>query len=162
MIETEHPVHIDRAALEAKLKRLARLYQDGPIDDRRYEQDRDAIRAQLTKATIPLPFADLSSIATLLGDLPGLLKEATNEERRAVLVQLVDQVYLTHDAVLGIRPTLRAWPLMHAVYAQFLTVSLGGPGGYPAAIFRTLPPIRTFEDLLQKAGLRNVYGPPTA
>ncbi len=32
----------------------------------------------------------------------------------------VDQVYLKHGAVLGIRPTLRAWPLMHAVYAQSL------------------------------------------
>jgi hypothetical protein len=120
MIETEHPAHIDHAALEAKLKRLARLYQDGLIDDTRYERDRDAIRAQLSTAMMPLPYADLGVVATLLGDIPRLLKEATNEERRAVLIQLVDQVYLTHDAVLGIRPTLRAWPLMHAVYAQFL------------------------------------------
>lgn len=45
-------------------------------------------------------------------------KEATTEERRTVLVQLVNQVYLKHDALLGIRPTLRAWPLMHAVYVH--------------------------------------------
>ena len=119
-IATEHPEQIDRAGLEAKLKRLARLYQDGLIDDKRYEHDRDEIRSQLAKATMPLPFADLGTVATVLDDLPGLLKEATTEERRAVLVQLVDQVYLKHDAVLGIRPTLRAWPLMHAVYTHFL------------------------------------------
>src|SRR6266545_4586183 len=47
-------------------------------------------------------------------------EEATTEERRAILVHLVDQVYLKHGAVLGIRPTLCAWPLMHAVYAQSL------------------------------------------
>jgi len=119
-IAAEHSGQGDRLALEAKLKRLARLYQDGLIDDATYERDRDAIRAKLTSATTSLPFADLGIVANLLGDLPGLLNEATNEERRAILVQLVDQVYLKHDAVLGIRPTLRAWPLMHALYAQFL------------------------------------------
>jgi hypothetical protein len=90
------------------------------IDDSTYERDRDAIRTKLASATVSLPFADLGTVAALLNDLPELLKEATNEERRAVLVQLVDQVYLRHDAVLGIRPTLRAWPLMQAVYAEFL------------------------------------------
>ena len=90
------------------------------IDDAAYARDRDAIRAQLALAPTVLPFADLPTVARLLGELPELLGEATIEERRAVLVQLVDQVYLRHDAVLGIRPTLRAWPLMHAVYAQFL------------------------------------------
>jgi hypothetical protein len=119
-IASEHPDQIDRAALEAKLKRLARLYQDGMIDDTAYERDRDAIRSKLTTASTSLPFADLCTVATGLGDFPALLNEATTEERRAVLVQLVDQVYLKHDAVLGIRPTLRAWPLMHAVYAQSL------------------------------------------
>ena len=106
--------------LEAKLKRLARLYQDGLLDDASYERNRDSLRAQLSAPPAPLPFADLHMVATLLGDLPTLLNEATLEEGRAVLVQLIDQVYVRHDAVLGIRPTLRAWPLMHAVYAQFL------------------------------------------
>jgi site-specific DNA recombinase len=120
LMEVDHPAQGDRAALEAKLKRLARLYQDGMIDDTAYERDRDAIRAKLTIASPSLPLTDLRPVATLLGNLPELLKEATTEERRAILVQLVDQVYLKHGAVLGIRPTLRAWPLMHAVYAQSL------------------------------------------
>jgi len=90
------------------------------IDDTAYERDRDVIRAKPITASTSLPFADLRTVATLFGDLPELLKEATTEERRTVLVQLVDQVYLKHDALLGIRPTLRAWPLMHAVYAQSL------------------------------------------
>jgi hypothetical protein len=90
------------------------------IDDTAYERDRDALRAKLTIASPSLPLTDLRPVATLLGNLPELLKEATTEERRAILVQLVDQVYLKHGAVLGIRPTLRAWPLMHVVYAQFL------------------------------------------
>ena len=119
-IASQNPDQIDHAALDAKLKRLARLYQDGMIDDTVYERDRDALRAKLATASTSLPFADLRTVATLLGDLPALLKEATNEERRAVLIQLIDQVYLKHDAILGIRPTLRAWPLMHAVYAQSL------------------------------------------
>lgn len=52
------------------------------------------------------------------------------EERRALLVQLVDQVYLRHDALLAIRPTLRAWPLLHAVYREFYKLSESGPGGH--------------------------------
>jgi hypothetical protein len=119
-MEVDHPAHIDHAALEAKLKRLARLYQDELIDDTAYERDRDALRAKLTIASPSLPLTDLRPVATLLGNLPELLKEATTEERRAILVHLVDQVYLKHGTVLGIRPTLRAWPLMHAVYAQSL------------------------------------------
>ncbi len=120
LIEAEHPGQFERGPLEAKLKRLARLYQDGFIDDTTYERDRDMIRAQLATAIIPLPLADLGMVATLLADLPGLLQEATIEERRAILVQLIDQVYLKHDAILGIRPTQRAWPLMQAVYGHFL------------------------------------------
>ena len=73
-------------------------------------------------APMPLPFTDLHTVATLLGDLPELLKEATTEERRAILVQLVDQVYLRHDALLAIRPTLRAWPVMRAVYERSLQI----------------------------------------
>jgi transcriptional regulator with XRE-family HTH domain len=51
LLEVDHPEQGDRAALEAKLKRLARLYQDGMIDDTAYERDRDAIRAKLTIAS---------------------------------------------------------------------------------------------------------------
>src|SRR5262249_24843976 len=105
----------------------------GFIDDTTYERDRDMIRAQLTTATIPLPLADLGTVATLLADLPGLLQEATTEERRAILVQLIDQVYLKHDALLGVRPTQRAWPLLQAVYGQFLpnVVWWAGRGSNP-------------------------------
>jgi site-specific DNA recombinase len=120
LMEEQQPGYVDHAALEGKLKRLARLYQDGLIDDASYERDRDTIRAQLAAPAAMLPFDDMRAVATLLGNLAELLKEATTEERRAILVQLIDQVYLKHDAVLGIRPTLRAWPLMQTVYEQFL------------------------------------------
>jgi hypothetical protein len=83
LIEVDHPDQGDRVALEAKLKRLARLYQDGMIDDTAYERDRDAIRAKLTIASTSLPLTDLRPVASLLGNLPELLKEATTEERRA-------------------------------------------------------------------------------
>jgi hypothetical protein len=75
------------------------------------------------------------------------LKEATNEERRAILVQLVDQVYLKHGAVLGIRPTLRAWPLMHAVYAQSLQ-SVGWWAGW-ASTLRNEPFFTTLVEQLK-------------
>ena len=65
------------------------MYQDGLIDDRTYERDRDALRAQLTVTPLPRSTADLRTVAALLCDLPVLLQEATVAERRAVLVQLM-------------------------------------------------------------------------
>ena len=122
LVEQTQPGQIDRPALEARLKRLGRLYQDGLITDEQYERDRDSLREQLSAAPAALPVTDMRAVAALLGDFPTIVKEATTEERRAILVQLVDQVYLRHDALLAIRPTLRAWPLLQAVYGEFLQV----------------------------------------
>ena len=122
IVERTQPGQIDRPALEARLKRLGRLYQDGLISDEQYERDRDSLREQLSAAPAALPVTDMRGVASLLSDLPAIIKEATTEERRAILVQLVDQVYLRHDALFAIRPTLRAWPLLQAVYEQSLQV----------------------------------------
>ena len=119
---------------------IAIRYQDEMIDDAAYECERDAIRAKLTTASTSLPFA----VAALLGDLPALFKEATNEERRAVLVQLVDQVYLRYDAILGIRPMLRAWPLMYVVYTQSLHSVTWWAGWAPGP--NSPPPVKNPSD----------------
>lgn len=97
--------HTSHALLEARMCRLARLYEDGLKSEAEYEEE---------------PMTDLSAVAAVLGNLPELFDAATVTERRAVLVQLVDQVYLRHDALLAIRPTRRAWPVMQIAYERAL------------------------------------------
>jgi hypothetical protein len=52
------------SVLEAKLKRLGRLYQDGFISDEQYEPDRDSQREQLSAATAPLPVTDMRAVSS--------------------------------------------------------------------------------------------------
>ena len=73
-VEQTQPGQIDRPALEARLKRLGRLYQDGLISDEQYERDRDSLREQLSAAPVSLPVTDMRAVASLLGDLPAIVK----------------------------------------------------------------------------------------
>jgi site-specific DNA recombinase len=118
LMGVEQQAGVDRVALEARIKRLGRLYEDGLKTEGEYERELASLRAQLAAAPVAAPFDDLGAVAAVLGDLSGVFAEASVAERRAVLMQLVDQVYLKRDAVLALRPTLRAWPLMQVAYER--------------------------------------------
>jgi len=158
-----HPKRTDdeqRTQLEARKKRLARLYADGLLTETEYAAEARAIQELMV--TLASPFVeevDLRTAAALLADMPALLAASPIAEQRGILRGVFDRVWLAAHTISAIMPNRLYLPLASA--AAEVCVK-GGPGGDPAAIFRTLPPIRTFEDLLQKAGLRNVYGPPTA
>ena len=122
LLEQEHPAYADRAALEARLRRIARLYEDGLKSEAEYTREVGTIRARLAATPIGAPIEDLGAVAAVLGDLSWVFAEASVAERRAVLFQLVDQVYLRHDALLAIRPTGRAWPLLKAVHERMQPV----------------------------------------
>jgi hypothetical protein len=52
------------SVLEAKLKRLGRLYLDGFISDEQYEPERDSLREQLSAATAPLPVTNMRAVSS--------------------------------------------------------------------------------------------------
>lgn len=103
--EIEQPVTLSRTLIEQRLARLARAYGDGAYTDEEYTERRTALLVQLT----PTPHAvDRDAIGSLLRDLPSLIDEATAAERRAIVGQLLTQVYAWRGDVLALRPTRAA------------------------------------------------------
>jgi hypothetical protein len=80
-----------------------------------YERKRDELLTLLAQsAATPAPRAvSFDSIVPLLQDLPTLLM-AAKSERRAIMSELVTQVYVKRNAVIAIRPTKIAAPLFEA------------------------------------------------
>jgi site-specific DNA recombinase len=163
-LPVDKPPQVD---VEGMLKRLARAYADGAYTDAEYEQRRRALLAKVEPVKAD-PQEEDAGILELVRDLPALFRETSPEHRQAILRELVSEVYGRKDALLAIRPTRLAETLFRAADARsdwqeranavLMECTAGGPGGYPAANLSTLPPIRTFDDLLVKAGFGNVDG----
>ena len=149
----------ERTQLEARKKRLVRLYTDGLMTETEYAAEVGAIQQLMSTLESPvMEELDLRTAANLLADMPALLAVSPIPEQRGILRGVFDRVWVTAHSICAIMPNRLYLPLTSA--AAEVCVN-GGPGGYPAATASTLPPIRTFEALLQKAGLGSVDGSPT-
>ena len=105
------------APIDQRIKRLARLYQDGLKTDQEYETELAALRAQAGQPAAVEPIdtaALLASALRLLNDVPALLAEAPLRQRRAVVVQCIEQVYLKRRDVVLIRPVGILAPFLEA------------------------------------------------
>jgi site-specific DNA recombinase len=111
---------VDRAAIEAKLKRLARLYEDGLKTEAEYVRERDALRGQLAVETAPNIRPKSSSAVALLTNVPQLLGRATLDERRALLEEVVDVIYLTPHQAMAVRPAESYAPLLRAARLKIM------------------------------------------
>jgi site-specific DNA recombinase len=118
LLEQEHPTYTGRSALEARLRRIVRLYEDGLKPEADYTREVATIRVRLAAPPLTAPADDLSAVAAVLGNTSEVFAEEKVGECRAVLFQPVDQVYLRHDALLAIRPTGGAWRLLKAVHER--------------------------------------------
>jgi hypothetical protein len=78
-----------------------------------YERKRDDLMAR-SAAPPARRVVGVEAILPLLRDLPALLIAATNSERRAVVRELVTQVYVQRSVVMAIRPTKIATALFEA------------------------------------------------
>ena len=113
---TAPPVE-DRAAVEQRLKRLARLYEDGMKTDDEYQRERDRLQAQLHRTQPALPIqANLEAAAERLRDLPALLEAATMLQRRGLLSHLFSDVWIEKHQVVALTPVRALLPLMYGVW----------------------------------------------
>jgi len=133
--------------LEAKLKRLGRVYADGVIGDDEYQRTRDALRLQLHAARPAEPnmFARDAALA-LLGDLPTLLDAATAHERRMVLRSLFSEIWVRNAEIHELTPRADVYPLVASIVRCVSGVADGYqlPCSQPSAscvILRMLPPL---------------------
>ncbi len=154
----EAPVPIDAASIQIELRNLRQEFLDERIDVAIYQQEKARLQAILVGKQPQRVAADITGVTPLLWDLAGLVKQSTPLERQGLLRSLFDRIWVEPHKIRAVTPT----PSYEAMLVAARDVIRGsGPGGYPAATASTLPPIRTFEALLQKAGLGSVDGSPT-
>ena len=90
-----------RERLEARLRRMAKAFVDGLFDDGDYRRQKEQIEFEL--ASLVVPEADITEDAgKLLLDLPRLWDGATLEERRRLLLTVLDAVYVDTQGEKGV------------------------------------------------------------
>ena len=117
----------ERAQLEARKKRLVRLYTDGLMTETEYAAEVGAI--QEVMATLESPYAeelDLRTAAALLADMPALLAASPIPEQRGMLRGVFDRIWVTAHSICAIMPNRLYLPLASATAEVCI---LGGPGG---------------------------------
>lgn len=96
---------VDRTKLEARLDRYKRAWLAGDIEESEYRAEQQRVRAELTRLAPAPDRPDPAAAASALADIPVLLAQATTAERRAVLQELFDAVYVKPHLALAARPT---------------------------------------------------------
>jgi len=99
-------VQAERVQVDARLKRLGKTYVDGLVSDVDYERQKRALEEKL--AGLVIPEVDAAKAAgQLLENLPALWKKATAEERRRLLLPMLESVYVDakeEHRVVAIKP----------------------------------------------------------
>ncbi len=109
-----------RKQIEAKLKRLARTYVDGLIDDGQYNVQRKLLQDTLKVLIIPEEEASIEA-GKLLEDLRSVWQEATLEEKHKLLSIMLEAVYIDLAAsrsIVGIQPKPVFYPLFNSLENQ--------------------------------------------
>ncbi|GAB4210075.1 MAG: recombinase family protein [Roseiflexaceae bacterium] len=98
---------MDRSAIEAKIKRLARLYEDGLKTDVEYARELASLRQQQNLAEMQTQTSRDETFAranSLLRDVPALLAVATTDEVRTIIQEVFDVIYVRPHHVMAMRP----------------------------------------------------------
>src|SRR6266511_2946340 len=125
-----HPNRADdeqRTQLEARKKRLARLYADRLLSETEYAAEARAIQELMV--TLESPFVedvDLRTAAALLADMPALLAASPLAEQRGILRGEFGRIWLAAHTITAIMPNRLYLPLASAA-AEVCVRS--GPGG---------------------------------
>jgi len=95
-----------RMDVQEKLRRMARAYVDGVFPDEEYHRQKRLLEMELESLTVPQANA-AEEAGKLLMDLPRLWAGATPEERRKLLLSMLDAVYVDakeEKRIVGIKP----------------------------------------------------------
>ncbi len=81
-----------RLDIQAKLKRMAKAYIDNLFDENEYNRQKKLMELELESLRVPEASA-AEEAGNLIKELPRLWKEANLEERRKLLLTMIDSVY---------------------------------------------------------------------
>ena len=99
-------VKAERKRVQERLKRLGRAYVDGFYDDEGYKHEKRSLEMQLETLTLPKAEAAREAGELIMG-LPRLWEKASLEERRKLLMTMLDAVYVDtkeFKAIVAIQP----------------------------------------------------------
>jgi hypothetical protein len=127
LFDLERPAPaVDRAVLEAQLERLGEAYADGTIGKARYEQRRDALKAQLAAAPpTSSPSFDIAEAITLLRSFPTFVQNASTAGLNEMLRAVFSHVWAEGKQITAVTPKGVYLPLLATLWQS----SLGCPTG---------------------------------
>ncbi|MCH7553238.1 MAG: hypothetical protein IIC82_04490 [Chloroflexi bacterium] len=99
--------------MEKRVKRLGQIYVDGVIPEGDYRYQKWTLELDL--ASLVMPEVDvMKEAAKLLQDLPRLWAEANVDERRKLLMAMLDAVYVDTktNLVVDVKPKASFQPLL--------------------------------------------------
>ena len=108
-------VQAKRRKVQERLRRLAKTYVDGVYDDQEYKRQKRNLGMELESLVVPKAAA-AAEAGKLIERLPELWAGANMEERRNLLLAMLDAVYVdTKDArsVVAIKPKAPFRPVFH-------------------------------------------------
>ncbi|MBK9712892.1 MAG: hypothetical protein IPO81_16495 [Kouleothrix sp.] len=109
------PVGQDRAKLEQQLSRMKHLYELGDYSESEYLQRRVEIQRQIGQLTpAPSRVLDLDRAAKVLDNMGALLDAVEPDQRRALVQQVMNRIWITKGAVTAVRPAPSYMSLIEA------------------------------------------------
>jgi site-specific DNA recombinase len=95
-----------RQAVQEKLRRMTKVYMDGLFPDEEYQRQKKLLEMELESLVVPKANA-AEEAGKLTMDLPRLWEKANQEERRKLLLAMLDAVYVDakkNKAIVAIKP----------------------------------------------------------
>jgi len=105
----------ERGKAEEKLRRMARAYVDGLFPDGEYHRQKRLLEMELESLVVPQASA-AEEAGKLIQDLPRLWDGANQEERRKLLLTMLDAVYVDakqEKRIVAIKPKPPFRPVFH-------------------------------------------------
>ncbi len=115
---------VERSRVQEKLRRMARAYMDNLFPDEEYHRQKRLLEMELESLVLPQVNA-AQEAGKLVQDLPRLWAEATLEERRKLLLTMLDAVYVDAKEDKSI-VALKAKPPFRPIFEVALTKEESG------------------------------------
>jgi len=115
-----HRVKKEREATKEKIRRMAKAYVDGVFPDGEYNRQKRLLEMELESLVVPAANA-AEEAGKLILNLKELWAEANVDERRKLLLSMLDAVYFDTKAtksIVGVRPKPPFKPIFQVAAAR--------------------------------------------
>ncbi len=137
----------ERAKVQERLRRMAKAYVDHLSDDDEYHRQKRLLEMELESLVVPQANA-AEEAGKLVQDLPRLWAGASLEERRKLLLTMLDAVYVDakdEKRIVAIKPKPPFWPVFRVTITKEglrprVVQEYCNPGDFRVRVDRLQPP----------------------